>query len=146
MNFHFLLNMKSYKKFFKRDNLMLFMLNKRGQGLSVNAIILIALGVFILAIMIIGFMVGWNRILPFLDPINVDEIIESCAVMCSTQSEFGFCFKPLELNDGEKKYTDTCNNFKEGIIPAVAKAGDTEAVPEKDYTRFKIKPCPAITC
>ncbi|MCW8965129.1 MAG: hypothetical protein OQK82_00370 [Candidatus Pacearchaeota archaeon] len=82
--------------------------DKRGQGLSTSAIILIVLGVFILAIMIIGFMVGWNRIAPWLSNENVDNIVNSCVTACTTGSVYGYCSKPMNLNDGEDEYSATC--------------------------------------
>jgi hypothetical protein len=85
--------------------------DKRAQGLSTNAIILIVLGVFILAIMIIGFMIGWNKIAPWLSNENVDNVVNSCETACTTQSTFGYCSKMRELNDGENKFPDTCLNF-----------------------------------
>ena len=92
--------MKSHKKFFKANNLRLFMLNKRGQGLSTNAIILIVLGVFVLAIMIFGFTLGWSKVAPWLSSENVDDVVKSCENSCITRSVFGFCSKVMELDDG----------------------------------------------
>jgi hypothetical protein len=80
----------------------------KGQSLSTSAIILIVLGVFILAIMIIGFMVGWNKIAPWLSNENVDNIVNSCETACTTGSVFGYCSKSRDLNDGESKYAATC--------------------------------------
>ena len=112
--------------------------DKRGQGLSTNAIILIVLGVFILAIMIIGFMVGWNRIAPWLSNENVDNIVNSCETACTTKSTFGYCSKPMKLNDGESEFEDTCANFAKGDIIA---EGDT---PAKNYAKYGIKPCEGL--
>ena len=66
------------------------MQNKRGQGLSTQAIILIVLGVAVLVIMIIGFTVGWDKIAPWLSRDNVDSIVTQCEVACSTQSVYDF--------------------------------------------------------
>ncbi|MEN7982191.1 MAG: hypothetical protein ABFQ65_01975 [Nanoarchaeota archaeon] len=99
--------------------------DKRAQGLSTNAIILIVLGVFILAIMIIGFMVGWNRIAPWLSNENVDNIVNSCETACTTNSIFGYCSKVMELNDGDNKYETTCN---------VLNLGD-------EFKAYGVKPC-----
>lgn len=88
--------------------------DKRGQGLSTSAIILIVLGVFILAIMIIGFMVGWNRIAPWLSNENVDNIVNSCETACTTKSLFGYCSKIQTLNDGENEFESTCYAMSRG--------------------------------
>jgi hypothetical protein len=93
---------------------MIKRVDKKGQSLSTSAIILIVLGVFILAIMIIGFMVGWNRIAPWLSNENVDNIVNSCETACTTQSVFGYCSKLRDLNDGTDKYTATCYVLNKG--------------------------------
>ena len=67
-------------------------MNKRGQGLSVNAIILIILGVFVLAMLIIGFTIGWGTLKDKLVPSNnVKTIVDACALASGTQSVYDFC-------------------------------------------------------
>ena len=107
------------------------MLNKRGQGLSTNAIVLIVLGVFVLAIMILGFTLGWNKIAPWLSAENVDTIANACETDCSTQSVFGYCSKIRELNDGENKFEESCKAFS-----------DVENADK--YGKYGIKPCPEL--
>lgn len=82
--------------------------NKRGQGLSTNAIILIILGVVILVILIIGFSVGWSTLVPFLRSDNVDTIVKSCETACSTQSTFSYCSKINELKSESEEVDTTC--------------------------------------
>jgi hypothetical protein len=95
--------------------------NKRGQGLSTNAIILIILGVVVLVVLILGFTMGWSRIAPWLSNDNVDTIVQQCAVACSTNSVYDYCTKERELNDGKNKVTGTCvyfqNSNKYGLTP-----------------------------
>ncbi len=97
--------------------------NKRGQGLSTNAIILIILGVVILVILIIGFSVGWSTLVPFLRSDNVDTVVKSCDTSCSTQSKFSYCSEPKDLSSKILKVTATCN------------------VLEKVYPELGIAPC-----
>lgn len=106
--------------------------DKRAQGLSTNAIILIVLGVFVLAIMIMGFTVGWGKLVPFLSSENVDSVVNGCEVACTTQSIFGYCSKPLKLNDGIIELEDTCENFAKG---------DFE---DKEYAKYGIGSCPGL--
>lgn len=89
--------------------------DKRGQGLSVNAIILIVLGIFVLAILVVGFTIGWNKVLPFLSSENVDRVVNSCETACTTQSVFGYCSKLQQLSDGENEYEDTCQNYSKKV-------------------------------
>lgn len=88
--------------------------NKRGQGLSVNAIILIVLGVFVLAVLIFGFTVGWGKILPFISTNNVDTLVTTCGVACSLNSQFDFCITPRDLKVGDDSIKAvTCNYLAE---------------------------------
>ncbi len=82
--------------------------NKRGQGLSTNAIILIILGVVILVMLIVGFSVGWGTLVPFLKSDNVDTVVQSCATACSTGSVYSYCSKAKELETGEQEVETTC--------------------------------------
>jgi hypothetical protein len=92
------------------------MQNKRGQGLSTNAIILIVLGVVILVVLIIGFTMGWANIAPWLSSDNVDTIANQCQSACATRSVYDFCTKQRELKvddlpDGVKSVTESCLFF-----------------------------------
>lgn len=103
----------------------------RGQGLSVNAIILIILGITVLVILILGFTIGWNRLVPFVKTNNVQNIVTACDTACTTGAQFDYCSAPRELNDGTSKYTDNCYNF----------AIDPE---DKGYAKYGIQDCPAL--
>lgn len=86
--------------------------NKRGQGLPTNTIILLVMGVAILVIMILGFSIGWSKILPFLSSDNVDSIVNGCQSACATQSVYGFCTQVRNLVDGDgNKIDKTCYDF-----------------------------------
>lgn len=104
---------------------MIKRMNKRGQGLSTNAIILIVLGVFVLAILVVGFMVGWNRIAPWLSNENVDNVVNSCETACTSGNVFSYCSKVRNLNDGEKAIDATCYALSRG----------------DDFDAYAIKPC-----
>jgi len=109
--------------------------SKRGQALSTNAIILIILGVVVLVILIAGFTLGWNKILPFISTNNVDTIKNSCNIACSTESAFDYCSFEREVKDGvNDKFSETCNNL----------AND----PDEKYgsRNYGIETCSAITC
>ena len=85
---------------------------KRGQGLSVNAIILIVLGVIILVILILGFFLGWSTIFPFLSTNNVQTVVSNCDNACSTSAKYDFCTVEREIKDEKKnEVTGNCNLF-----------------------------------
>lgn len=107
--------------------------NRRGQGLSTNAIIMIILGVVVLIVLILGFTMGWGKILPFLSTNNVDTIKNSCGIACSTNSAFDYCSVEREVRDGvNDKFKDTCYNLANGE--------------EYDSRNYGIAVCPSITC
>lgn len=113
-------------------------LNKRGQGLSTNAIILIILGVFVLAILILGFTLGWSKLAPWISTNNVGTIVTSCKVACDTRSQYDFCGMERELKagdfkDNKKIATGTCNAFSD----------DSN---KDDFQKYGIEKCPSITC
>lgn len=107
--------------------------NKRGQGLSTNAIILIILGVFILAILILGFTLGWSSLKSRIAPSNnVGAISSACDTACATHSQYDFCSVKREVKTASNKFTDTCYGLATNSKYA-----------SKNYG---INNCPAITC
>ena len=105
------------------------LMNKRGQGLSVNAIILIILGLVILVMLILGFTFGWSKILPFVSTNNVDTLKTACSVACTTSADFDFCSVKRELKSSDGNLKDvTCNYLA------------------KDQTKYGIESCNSISC
>src|SRR3989344_7864617 len=86
---------------------------RKGQGLSVNAIILIVLGLVVLVLLIIGFVFGFGQFKSVRDaflPTNTGIIVKACEVACSTNSQFDFCSQGSELKTEDKILKDvTCN-------------------------------------
>ncbi len=107
-----------------------FLKNKKGQGLSTNAIILIILGVVVLVLLIIGFTVGWNTLLPWLNQDNVETIVQQCNAACVTGSKYDFCSKERELNDGENKLSGNCATFS--VI--------------SEYSKYGVESCSSVNC
>lgn len=124
------------KNIFKQNKPDLAM-NKRGQELSTNAIIMIVIGIIVLVVLVLGFTIGWNRLLPFVSSNNVQNIVTACSTACSTGSTFDFCQSPREVKDGvNDKFTDTCYNLAE-----LTDTGETYV-----GRNYGIERCPAITC
>jgi len=117
----------------KRGGNAFFLKSRKGQALSTNAIILIILGVIILVILIAGFTVGWNKLLPFISTNNIDTIKNSCGIACSTSSAFDYCSVEREVKDGTNdKFSDTCFNL-----------ANSDEYASRNYGIGK---CTAITC
>lgn len=113
--------------------------SKRGQGLSTNAIILIILGVIVLAILILGFTLGWNRFLPFIKSNNVNNIQTACSLACSTGNQYDFCTTNRTVNDGTNpQFIATCNQLS-NPNSALYKQNSFIA-------SYKIGTCPSISC
>ena len=105
------------------------LLNKRGQGMSTNTIILIILGLIVLVVLIIGFTQGWDSIAPWISGSNVDSISQACGVACSTGQTFGFCTTKRDVKTEEQTYEDvTCNYLAE------------------EMPNLGIEPCAEIQC
>ena len=106
----------------------------KGQEMSVTTIILIVLGLVVLVILILGFRIGWSKVLPFLPSNNVENVVASCNAACATGNKYDFCtfertLKAEGLPGGEKEAKSTCNVF----------ATDT-----KNYINYGIEPCPGL--
>jgi uncharacterized protein with PQ loop repeat len=112
--------------------------DKRGQGLQISTIILIILGVAILVFLIYGFVVGWDKLLPWINPgNNVDSVVSQCQVACATNSVYGFCtqqrtLKAIDLPTGVKEKVGTCKEFS--ILTNAA------------GTSYGIATCSSLTC
>jgi len=85
---------------------MSFRGDKKAQGLSTNAIILIILGVIVLAVLAIGFTFGWSMLKDKISPSNnVQTIADACSSACITNSQYDFCTatRDLKTEDTEIK-------------------------------------------
>jgi len=104
--------------------------NKRGQGLSTNAIILIILGVLVLIVLIVGFSAGWEKIAPWISKgDNVQTVVTACDVACSTSAVYDYCSKTRDLKpEGVDVIKGNCSYFS------------TEA----ELSQYKISPCPGL--
>lgn len=82
-------------------------MDNRGQGLSTNAIILIILGLIVLAVLVLGFMLGWDKLFPFLKTDNVSTISSSCETACITSAKYDYCSSKRELKTTDLTLKDT---------------------------------------
>jgi len=110
------------------------MRNKRGQGLSTNAIVLMVLGLIILVVLAVGFTVGFEKLAPWLSSNNVDTVVSSCSVACSTDNVYKFCslertLKADDLPSGVKEVTGTCDEFANSL---------------SGLAKYGIRECPAL--
>lgn len=94
--------------------------NKKAQEMSTTTIILIILGVIVLVVLVVGFRVGWDKVLPFLPSNNVQNVVTACGTACATGSQYDYCtasrtLKADGLTNSEgktvKQITGDCENF-----------------------------------
>jgi len=101
-------------------------MNKRGQGLSTTAIILIVLGVILLIVLALGFTLGFSKIFPFLNPpSNVKQVVDKCSVACNSNAKFDYCTVEREVKVAEvlpadaanlgTKFKATCRDLSESV-------------------------------
>ncbi len=103
--------------------------NKRGQGMSTNAIILIILGIVVLVVLILGFTMGWDKLAPWFSKNNVDTIVIACEASCSTNGIYDFCMMGRDLKAEDTKLKEvTCNYLS------------------KNQTIYGISRCSSIEC
>lgn len=107
-------------------------MEKKAQGLSINAVILIILGLAVLAVLILGFMLGWNKLLPwFGERNNVDTIAKSCETACGSENLYSYCSVKRDLGDGTKTYKGvTC--YMLANVP--------------DFAGYGVKDCSNLDC
>ncbi|MEX0932670.1 MAG: hypothetical protein WDZ77_01040 [Candidatus Pacearchaeota archaeon] len=118
--------------------------DKRGQGLSVNAIILIVLGVVVLAVLIFGFTVGFGGISPFVSGNNIDSIKTACNAACATNSEIGFCTTPREISLDDA--TLGAINSANPDMPALESGGTYNCQQLSEYNSLGIDGCSSVDC
>lgn len=103
--------------------------SKKAQGMSTNTIILLILGIVILVVLILGFMIGWDKLAPWIPKNNVDTIVTACSAACSTGSAYDFCLAKKDLKAEDVKLKDvTCNYLAE------------------KQTKYGISACPSVSC
>ena len=116
-------------------------MNKKAQGLSTNAIILIVLGVIVLVILAIGFFAGWEKIAPWIKPSNnVQSIVDACSMACSMNSVYDFCTVNRELKvDGKVIGKTSCEGFATEKV-----GGEGVNKDELKYKDYKISTCTGL--
>ena len=96
-------------------------MNKRGQELSVNTLILIIIGVLVLVFLVVGIAIGWKKIFPFIAPENnVKEVADKCNLACNTQDVYNYCTvkrdvrldAPLAALADKTEFSATCKDLE----------------------------------
>jgi hypothetical protein len=95
------------------------MINKKGQGMSITTVILLILGLVILVVLILGFVIGWNKMLPWISTNNLDTLKNACATSCTTGGQYDFCSVKRDVKDGTNpKFQATCKDLNNATYAA----------------------------
>jgi len=107
-------------------------MNRKGQGMSTNTIILLILGLAVLAALIIGFSGVWKNFTQSTGATNVDEIAEQCKTTCSLNEKFKFCSSDttIRIQEEELEYKTSC-----GVLATVP-----------EFQRLGVRECAKIEC
>lgn len=91
----------------KRDSK--FLSNKKAQGLPVNTLILIILGIVVLVVLIIGFTIGWSSVKEWFTSGTSDSqrAVTECAVACSTGNKIDWCAVKYKID----KIEESCESL-----------------------------------
>jgi hypothetical protein len=74
-------------------------MNKKGAEMTVGTIVVIILALVVLVILIYGFTMGWGNLWQNIlglggGKVNVQTVIQSCQVQCTTGSQYEYCSRP----------------------------------------------------
>ena len=115
--------------------------DKRGQGLSVNAIILIILGLVVLAALIIGFTFGFQGLKDrFSTSNNVGTIVSACQTACATNDAFSYCTTKREIKMNAEDLTSV-NSAKKNETADLELATKYSCNELLNYTNLKVQDC-----
>ena len=85
------------------------MKNKKGAEMTIGTIVVIVLALLVLVAVIYGFVTGWGNLWNKITgitagPVNVQEVIGSCELACSTEQTYNYCSLERRVVFGEPIY------------------------------------------
>ncbi len=96
--------------------------NKYAQNITISTLVVIILAIIVLVVLVYGFTVGWgdlfSRITGLGDgKINVQTVVQSCQIECSTQSSYDYCTRTRrvvfdETDAAKNKQPITCSKLE----------------------------------
>jgi len=116
-------------------------MNKKGAEMTIGTIIIIILALVVLVVLVYGFTTGWGNLWEKMtafggNKVNVQSVIQSCNLACSTNAQYDFCTLERDVNymgasDKILKNKTTCVSLVDLPTPKTAIANVV---------------CEAITC
>lgn len=111
--------------------------SKRGQELSTNAIIMIVIGIIVLVVLILGFTIGWDKLLPFFSTNNVQNLQTTCSSACATGNSYDYCTLSRTLKASDLPGSPSNGQFVGNC---------TFFATNPNYAKYGIATCTSITC
>lgn len=94
-------------------------MNKKGAELAIGTIVVIILALVVLVVLIYGFTVGWGNLFQNIlgfggGQVNVQTVVSSCQISCSTQGVYDYCTKKRNVvfEEGKKGELLTCDDLE----------------------------------
>ena len=121
-------------------------MNKKGAEMTIGTIVVIILALVVLVVLIYGFSTGWGNLWENIigfggGKVNVQNVVDSCKVACTTSGTYDFCRKPRDITfeaipTGDSKSSlvsvkATCEQLKipAKAVPTVKPSGKTVDLP-----------------
>lgn len=85
-------------------------MNKKGAEMTIGTIVMIILALVVLVVIIYGFTTGWGNLWQNIvgfggGKVNVQTVVRSCQLACSTNSVFDYCTKERSVIKTEDQKT-----------------------------------------
>src|SRR3989338_813452 len=92
--------------------------NKKGAEMTIGTIVMIILASVVLVVIIYGFTTGWGNLWQNIigfggGKVNVQTVVSSCQIACSTNGVYDYCTKERKVVETENSKGDpmTCDEL-----------------------------------
>lgn len=108
---------------------------KRAQGLSITALVLIVIGIVILVLLILGFTIGWDKLLKkfgIFASTTLADVAQRCNIDAQSRNAVSYCTKFDKIDDpsGEDHYI---NCLYPDVLNSLSNTLDANAVCPEGY-------------
>ncbi len=81
-------------------------MNKKGAEMTIGTIIIIILALVVLVVLVYGFTTGWGNLWEKIigfggGKVNVQSVVQSCQLACTTGSTYDYCTKTRDLIEAD---------------------------------------------
>jgi len=97
-------------------------MNRNAQSMTIGTLVVMILGIIVLVVLAYGFTVGWGDLFSRITglgggKVNVQTVVQSCQIACSTQSSYDYCTRTRgvvfdETDAQRNKIPITCSQLE----------------------------------